>query len=287
MDLTGKNRNTLEKFYTHPQIAKKCVKTLSNFIPLDGFSHFVEPSAGLGVFLDVLKEYNLSNEKEIYGGDISSTREDIVNMDFLQTPPSQIESWRHGKTLVFGNPPFGRQSKTLKRFIKQSICFAQTIAFILPRSFLKASLQKIFPLEFHLVHSETLPSHCFQLENGQRHHVPCVFQIWDRRSTFREQVPKHVCHRHYQFTTNPEEAQACFRRVGVYAGQVSPVCEFKSKSSHYFLQFSFEIEQHVPTILDKLSACSSWNSDYTVGPKSISKQELMEKLNEIMTSVFI
>ena len=283
--LTGRQRNTLEQFYTHYAIARQCIKTIDNIVPIQQYTHIVEPSAGLGVFLDELKSYSLDSSISAFDI-IASERDDITTQDFLTLSEEKIDIWRKNKTLVFGNPPFGRQSSLVRRFIIQSTRFADTIAFILPRSFLKQSLQKMFPLRFHLEHNQELPSDCFQLSNGKRHHVPCVFQIWRRHTTDRIVDVKLTPCEYYQFTSSPNEADCCFRRVGVYAGQVSTHTEAKSPSSHYFIQFSFEV---LPDIKERViqELCDyPWNSDQTVGPKSISKQEMMGVLNKLFTDIY-
>ncbi len=286
MGLTGRQRNTLEQFYTNKSIARNCLKTLNYFCPLTQYEALVEPSAGLGVFLDEIGVYQLSQKP--YACDIieNSNRDDIWTQDFLSLSQETITSWAKSKTLVFGNPPFGRQSSLVRKFITQSARFADTIAFILPRSFLKPSLHRSYPEYFHQVYSEELPSDCFHLSNGKRHHVPCVFQIWKKKSTPRAKpMVYQPCH-YYQFTSSPQEADASFRRVGMYAGQVSRHTEGKSPSSHYFIQLSFEVlpEQKLK-ILDRLGDYS-WKSDRTVGPKSVSKQELVPVLNQIFTDIY-
>jgi hypothetical protein len=45
---------------------------------------------------------------------------------------------------------------------------------------LKDSLQKSFPLRFHLLFEIDIPDNSF-LVDGVEHDVPCVFQIWQKR----------------------------------------------------------------------------------------------------------
>jgi hypothetical protein len=67
------------------------------------------------------------------------------------------------------------------------------------------------------------------------------------------------------------------RRVGFYAGKVCIDFTDKSIQSHYFIKIL------IPLDLLKLEACLNeglkFEKDNTVGPKSISKQEVIVALN--------
>ena len=89
------------------------------------------------------------------------------------------------KIHLVGNPPFGRQSSLAIKFIKQSCKFCDTISFILPKSFKKDSLQKHFPINFHLEYEYELPKDSF-IVGDKSHDVPCVFQIWIKKDTNRQ-----------------------------------------------------------------------------------------------------
>ena len=71
--------------------------------------------------------------------------QEISKQDYLQ-----IEEITHkkGKIHILGNPPFGRQSSLAIKFIKKSSIFCDTISFILPKSFKKDSMKKIFSFIF-------------------------------------------------------------------------------------------------------------------------------------------
>ena len=88
------------------------------------------------------------------------------------------------KIHIIGNPPFGRQSSLVIKFIKKSITFCDSISFILPKSFKKDSLKKHFPLNFHLINEFDLPKKSFLIDNKE-HDVPCVFQIWIKKDIYR------------------------------------------------------------------------------------------------------
>ncbi len=48
----------MDQFYTNDDVAKKCFKKLLEFINIEEFDIFLEPSAGKGSFLKLLPEEN-------------------------------------------------------------------------------------------------------------------------------------------------------------------------------------------------------------------------------------
>ena len=178
---------------------------------------------------------------------------------------------------IIGNPPFGRQSSLALKFIKKSTTFCNTISFILPKSFKKDSLKKKFPLDFHLVYEEDLPSNAF-LVNEEEYDVPCVFQIWQKKEFYRIPITKLEPYG-FKFVKKDENPDISFRRVGVNAGAIDTNIEEKSIQSHYFIKFV-----NNKSLGENL--CNLYMIDYefnnTVGPKSISKQELISKFNNVL-----
>ena len=85
----------------------------------------------------------------------------------------------------------------------------------------------------------------------------------------------------YIFVKKMEHHDISFRRVGVNAGEISRSTSAKSIQSHHFIKFTNG--ENVEYNLDRLSGIK-FEFDNTVGPKSISKQELIEKFNEVFRS---
>ncbi len=77
-------------------------------------------------------------------------------------------------------------------------------------------------------------------------------------------------------TDNPDIS---FRRVGVNAGTIDKKFQEKSIQSHYFIKFT-----NGKSIIDNLNKLYTITYDFnnTVGPKSISKQELIFKFNPLL-----
>ena len=121
--------------------------------------------------------------------------------------------------------------------------------------------------------NEDLPTHSFTMNNIE-YDVPCVFQIWIKKSFNREKKEKEIPNG-FNFVKKNEQPDISFRRVGVYAGKVDTNIEDKSEQSHYFIKFTKQVDV---SSLHNIE----FDKDNTVGPRSISKPELIEKFNEIL-----
>jgi hypothetical protein len=180
---------------------------------------------------------------------------------------------------VVGNPPFGRQSTTAIKFITKACSFADLIAFILPRSFKKPSMSRMFPPNFHLLSSIDLPADSFTVAS-QDYAVPCVFQIYERRDYTRIETtkPEPIG---FRFVKKTEPHDCAVRRIGVYAGAVSLDTESKSIQSHYFIKFDNVDLIRVVEELEKIN----FSFDNTVGPRSLSKGEIVLEFNRVLQSL--
>jgi hypothetical protein len=222
--------------------------------------------------MDLLK--TISDNCMFY--DIDPENEGITKSDFLK-----LENPTGNRSIhIIGNPPFGRQSSMAIKFIKKSCEFASSISFILPKSFKKESMRKHFPKNFHLLCEIDLPENSFTVD-GTDCDVPCVFQIWKKRSFNRPEIVK-LTPKGFIFVKRSEKPDISFRRVGVNAGTVSRSSGSKSVQSHYFIKFTNNKE--IDYNFSKVSELK-FESNNTVGPKSISKQELVEKFNEVLNDL--
>ena len=274
MQSTGKKRNTVDKFYTKSSVAKKLIEIVEKKLNLKGL--IIEPSAGDGAFYDILnKKFN-----HCLGYDIEPGKLEILKQDFLKL---NLNMGFHVPTHFIGNPPFGRQSSTAIKFIKH-ICNgknSKSISFILPKSFKKDSMKKHFLLNWHLIYEEDVEENSF-IVNEKEYNVPCVFQIWERKDYNRPKI-QIIEPKGYKFVKkDSEDINIAIRRVGVYAGKLfwdEQEIKNKSSSSHYFIKFD-DIDNHIK-IMTKYDS-NIWKHNNTVGPKSISKPELVLELNKLI-----
>ena len=218
---------------------------------------------------------SLSSNFRFY--DLEPDNNEIIKQDYLLFDYGSIKE-TFSKIHIIGNPPFGRQSSFAIKFIKKSCEFCDSISFILPKSFKKDSLKKTFPLKFHLIFEIDLPDKSF-LVDGVEHNVPCIFQIWEKKTTNRV-VNEKLEPVNFMFVEKTENPDISFRRVGVNAGTIDEKIDEKSVQSHYFIKFEdgFLTDSVYEKIANIIYNCSS----NTVGPKSISKQELIKEFNKIL-----
>lgn len=137
----------LDKFYTIPTYSKNCIDKMFEIYDINTWDLIVEPSAGDGSFLNQIPTKNK------IGIDISPEETNIIKQDFFDyTPPLDKTN-----ILVIGNPPFGRVSSLAIKFFNHSAKWANVIAFIIPRTFRKISVQNKLDEMFHLIYDEETP----------------------------------------------------------------------------------------------------------------------------------
>jgi hypothetical protein len=126
--------------------------------------------------LDPMKRIGLEIDPSLGDPDAKPTTNDhtmetkIIKKDFFDFVPE-----RNKKYLVIGNPPFGKGNSKAIQFFNQAALFSDCIAFILPRTFKRISLQNRLNLYFDLSYSEDIPTDpcCFIPKMGAK----CCFQI--------------------------------------------------------------------------------------------------------------
>jgi predicted RNA methylase len=275
----GLKRNTIDKYYTKTSIVDLCINYIKDYICIDKSDLIIEPSAGNGAFISNIKL--LSDNYKFYDlkpetGPMNLDNE-IITQDYLLFDINSINI-TDKSVHVIGNPPFGRQSSLAIKFIKKSCEFCDTLSFILPKSFKKDSLKRTFPLNFHLIFEIDLPEKSF-LVDSKEHDVPCVFQIWQKKTINRQQTER-IEPSNFKFVKKEDEPDISFRRVGVNAGVIDKNIDEKSVQSHYFIKFTNDkpLDDNIKILSDNVS----FEFDNTVGPKSISKQELISKFNQLL-----
>lgn len=267
--IKGLHRNTIDKYYTKESVVDYCINLVKEHLPIENDHLVIEPSAGNGAFISRIK--TLTPNSIFY--DLEPEHPEIIQQDYLLCNQQEFQN-KYSNIHVIGNPPFGRQSSIAIRFIKKSCEFATTVSFILPKSFKKDSLKKTFLLHFHLILETDLPNNSF-IVDGVEHDVPCVFQIWQKKPEPRN-ITEKVEPRNFSFVDKTEDPDISFRRVGVNAGNIDTNINEKSIQSHYFIKFTNNksIAENIQ-LLENIQ----FHHNNTVGPRSISKQELIKEFN--------
>ena len=269
---TGLKRNTIDKYYTKPCIVEHCIELFKKYIDFSKDDLIIEPSAGNGSFIENIKI--LSTNYNFY--DLEPEHDEILKQDFLELDHKNLKR-KYANIHIIGNPPFGRQASLAIKFIKKCCLFSNSISFILPKSFKKDSMKKSFDKHYHLIYEIDLLENSF-LVNGIECDVPCIFQIWKYKEEIRKEIDKKSPV-NFKFVKKEDSPDISFRRVGVNAGTIMKEINDKSFQSHYFIKFTNNkpIDENV----EKLKLIK-FNFNNTVGPKSISKPELIDEFNKLI-----
>tara|TARA_B100001094_G_scaffold327093_1_gene384500 strand:- start:601 stop:1638 length:1038 start_codon:yes stop_codon:yes gene_type:complete len=264
------------QYYTKPEIAKMCITN----VDLTGFDFIVEPSAGHGDF------FNLLPGEKRYGIDIDPKIPEIEEGDFFDY---DFANSKGEKIAVVGNPPFGNNSKLAVDFFQHSSKYASKIAFILPRTFRKATLTNRINMNFWLEKEIILPENSFYIEDlggsKEDYDVPCVFQVWSRRKEKRPKIVEPLTHPDFSFMDRLD-ANIAIRRVGALAGKVFDTIGPDEKGlrtpSHYFIKTLSESAAEIFKRMWKGEFSPAADPNHmgfkydTSGNPSISKSELVK-----------
>lgn len=244
----------IDKFYTNPNVAIDCIKTVSDIYTWD-WDLVVEPSAGCGAFYD-----QLPNTSPVVGIDIEPEHDKLIKCDFFDYTPPKLR-----RILIIGNPPFGRVSSLAIRFFNHAAKWADVIAFILPRTFRRVSVQNKLNLNFHLIHDHEIPIKpcCFNPPMMAK----CCFQVWERQSDMRSKVEQTTVHDDWVFLQNgpkdennqptaPENADFALRAYGGKCGEIcSKNLEILRPKSWHWIRSNIDKK----TLVDRFE-----NLDYSV-----------------------
>jgi hypothetical protein len=135
--------NTLDQFYTNEAVALKYYNILKQKVEINSYDICLKPSAGQGAF------YKLMPTQMREGVDLDPKYPGVEQMNFFDYKPKPNKN-----CIVIGNPPFGRKCSMAKKFFNYAATFADTIAFIIPRTFKRNSVQNALNMNFELIFSE-------------------------------------------------------------------------------------------------------------------------------------
>lgn len=195
----------LDQFFTRPAIAKECWESLCKYMQSDGanIAHykFVEPSAGLGAFYDLLPK----NRR--VGIDIVQFRPEFIQNDFLTWSP-KLNGYSYA---CVGNPPFGYRAWLALAFLNHAAMFSNYVGFILPMAFQSRGKSNVQDRVkgLHLAHSSPLPADSFIDANGNSLKVNALWQIWTRSYSKKVTKPK-TCDQYIDlFTVDMRKERLC------------------------------------------------------------------------------
>lgn len=239
-----------DQFFTQPAIAEICLSRLS----LDEYPTIIEPSCGNGSFFNLLPKGSI-------GIDIEVSCPGALVMDFFDF---RLDRWEH-PILVVGNPPFGHNSSLAVKFFNYSAEFADTIAFIVPATFQRVSIQNRLSMCFRCKHTEKIPKDSFT----PRMQARCVFQIWYRGQRKRTKV-KVVPSRDF-WSCKRGEADIAIKAYGGSGdcGDIIEPEEVVNPKAYHFLKL------RIPSIRKRLENLDCYPlAGYTVRQDSIGMSDL-------------
>ncbi|WP_430388271.1 hypothetical protein [Blastomonas fulva] len=230
---------------------------------------FIEPSAGLGAFLKHIPASKIGIELDCKIPGLLAA--DFLTVSVQCTPP----------IIVVGNPPFGKNSATAVKFFNHAARMADVIAFVLPRTFRKASIQNRLHENFHLVEEIDVPPSAFTFRSKPCD-VPCTFQIWERRQKKRELHELQMSHPDFEFTDR-DNAHFAVQRVGANAGRVHHDFEQSTwRSGEKHIKDHYFIRGRVEHIFKKLDFAAAARN--TAGNPSLAKTEIVSLYAEYIRS---
>lgn len=119
--------------------------------------------------------------------------------------------------------------------------------------------------------------------DGKQHDVPCVFQIWIKKTEPRATV-EAVFPKGFVYVKHYAQWDLAVRRVGVNAGRaVLPSNGGPSPQSHYFVSLDAPHKKSSDRVAGLLSKHQFPSN--TVGPRSLSKPEVSEILNGFLAAL--
>jgi hypothetical protein len=254
-------KDLADRFYTKDSVAKQCIDYLNTLIDTTN-AHFIEPSAGAGAFLPYLNKYDAF--------DILPASDNIIKADWLKLDKTKLYSGSH-PNIIIGNPPFGVQGNMAIKFFNASK-EADYIAFILPKSFRKPSVQNQLDLYFKLIGEIDIPEKSF-IFNGKDYDVNCTFQVWKKEEVPREKVKGKIISKYFDFTKDKSKATCSVRRVGASAGKASKNLEYSEQSNYFIINKTSMSDED---FIDFLNSLAHERAENAVGPKSLSKTEFIE-----------
>ena len=211
MEKLGNRRKTgVEQYYTPKGLA---LELSTQLLAVTGIDHsFLEPAGGNGAFIDALSQLGA---KSIEAVDLYPKHPGVQEADFLKYIPK-------GENLVtVSNPPFGRNNSLSIPFFNHAAEHSDYIAFLVPRSWRKWSVQNRLDRRFHLASDHDVAVN-YVTDSGVRigtsNDLRTCFQIWEKRADLRPRVK--VEDQGLVKKCSPEAADLAIRVFGFGCGKV-------------------------------------------------------------------
>lgn len=277
----------LDQYYTKPESAKFLYKQILNYLESNNINIdeyiFLEPSAGIGSFSDLLPINSIAL-------DIASNKSTIIKQDFFSFKPKKDK-----KYIVIGNPPFGVRGWLALEFINFASSFADIVAFILPMYFSSEGKgsAKYRVKNLQLKHSENLEPNIFITPDGKDVKINTVWQIWSnlnksQKKLTKPHLTKNICSDFveiYTVCTYPKR-KCGLQKMHLYNCFLASTffkdtkIVFNFKDVKYQSGYGIIIKQKNTEIIEWLSKTNwnDYNSRATNHSKHIGKSHIINRL---------
>lgn len=273
-------KEKLDKFYTIPSYSKHCIDKVGELYDIEQWDLIVEPSAGNGSFLNQIPSVNK------IGIDILPDHNTIIKQDFFSYNPPDNKK----KILVIGNPPFGRVCSIAIKFFNHSAQWASVIAFIIPKTFRRISVQNRLNDNFHLIYDEDVPDKPCSFTPPMM--VKCCYQIWEKKTIKRKSINLPTTHTDFLFLsfgsidkngqpTPPNGADFAIRAYGGNIGEIKikNLNLLRPKSWHWIKS---NIDKN--NLINTFKQLDYSNSQNTARQNSLGKGELINLYTNFINS---
>lgn len=201
-----------EQFYTPSDVARNLTQFALEHIPNWQNKAFLEPAAGTGSFLKALQENGVEKLTAI---DLHPKHNLVTQADFLEFTTTERG------IVTISNPPFGRNNALSIPFFNRAATFSDHIAFLVPRSWRKWSVQNRLDPHFQLV-ADIDVAVGYEDEFGEAvsesNELRTCFQVWSRTETARQ--PIKIPDNKLVAKASPRDADVALRVFGFGCGTV-------------------------------------------------------------------
>lgn len=264
----------LDQSYTPPEVADRLV----SLIDPSRYAAIIEPSAGSGAILQALHRSGKSLPP-VHAYDLEPRGDGIEQgnwlepkdttgrprRDFYIEPMEKARRWH--RALVIGNPPFCLD----RQFLHES-SFADTIAFILPMSFMKIGHAERYIGNHHkMTHVEEIPEPRYLRPDGSTAGVETCIAIFEWTAE-RQETRKPLPPLPFKFVKDRNSAQYGIVRAGARTGRPLPPDENCPHTAYWIQQTDPTVD--LPQIFRAAFAELQEASRRTIGPNSVNHQEV-------------
>lgn len=262
--VTGK-----EQFYTPDSTAYEVMAQVAQLVPDLAKRHLLEPAGGTGAFIEAARNFGI---QKVTSYDIEPLHPQVKLSSFLDV------SLTHSDYITVSNPPFGRNNSLSIPFFNHAAPHSDFIAFIVPRSWRKWSVQNKLDRNFHLVRDLDLAINYVDemgYEINAKDRLRTCVQFWARTPTPRPLI--QVQDMQVITKVGPTEADVALTIFGYNCGTVSEIFPKIKNTTRMYLKLNHR------KALDALKT-ANFKQFYlnTATTEALSIAEINYALNEVI-----